>query len=92
MEFEWHSAKAAENLGKHRVSCAEAATVFGDYLAATAQDPDHSGSESRFITIGMSNRRRLLMVAHAERNERIRIISARKLTHNERRIYEQTQG
>ena len=68
MEFEWHSVKAAENLRKHEVSFTEAATVFGDALAATAQDPDHSGSELRFITIGMSNRRRLLMVAHAERN------------------------
>jgi hypothetical protein len=65
MQFEWHSAKAAENFRKHQVSFAEAATVFGDFLAATAPDPDHSGVEPRFITIGMSNRRRLLMVAHA---------------------------
>jgi uncharacterized DUF497 family protein len=92
MEFEWHPAKAAENLTKHQVSFAYGATVFGDFLAATAQDPDHSGSEPRFITIGMSNRRRLLMVAHAERNGTVRIISARKLTHNERRTYEQTQS
>lgn len=72
-------------------SFTEAATVFGDFLAATVPDPDHSDNESRYITIGMSNRRGLLMIAHAERNERIRIISARKLTHNERSAYEETQ-
>ena len=90
MDFEWHPDKAAENLRKHGISFAEAATVFGDFLAATVPDPDHSDGESRFITIGMANQRRLLMVAHVERHERIRIISARKLTHNERRAYEET--
>ena len=68
-----------------------AATVFGDFLGTTASDPDHSGDEYRYITIGSSNRGRLLLVAHAERHERIRIISARKLTRNERRAYEETQ-
>jgi uncharacterized protein len=91
VEFEWHPEKAVENLRKHDVSFTEAATVFGDSLAATVPDPDHSHIESRYITIGMSNRRRLLMVAHADRLERTRIISARKLTHNERRAYEETR-
>jgi uncharacterized protein len=92
MELEWDPAKAAENLRKHGISFTEAATVLGDFLAVTVPDPDHSATESRYITIGMSNRRRLLMVAHAERHERIRIVSARKLTHNERRACEETNG
>lgn len=91
MEFEWNPRKAAENLRKHKVSFNEAATVFGDFLSATASDPDHSADERRYITVGVSNRGRLLMVAHVERRERIRIISARKLTQSERRGYEEAQ-
>jgi len=91
MEFEWDPRKAAENLRKHKVSFNEAATVFGDFLSTTASDPDHSIEEHRYITIGLSNRGRLLMVAHGEGRERIRIISARKLTRTERRAYEETQ-
>ena len=56
MEFEWDPVKAAENLRKHKVSFAEAATVFGDFLGMTAPDPDHSGDERRSITVGFSNR------------------------------------
>jgi uncharacterized DUF497 family protein len=92
MEFEWDPGKAAGNLRKHKVSFTEAATVLGDYLAVTAPDPDHSGDERRYITIGLSSRGRPLIVAHAERHPRIRIISARKLTRNERRVYEETHG
>ena len=92
MEFEWDPGKAAENLRKHKVSFNEAATVLGDFLGTTASDPDHSRDEHRYITVGLSSRGRLLMVAHAERRERIRIISARKLTRDERRVYEETQG
>ena len=91
MEFEWQRDKAAENIRKHKVSFTEAATVFGDFLAATMSDPDHSNDELRYISIGVSNLRRVLMVAHAERQGRTRIISARKLTPNERRIYEEAQ-
>jgi len=91
MEFEWDANKAAENLRKHKVSFNEAATVFGDLLGTTASDPDHSAGEHRYITVGLSNRRRLLIVAHAERRERIRIISARKLTRSEKSTYEETQ-
>ena len=69
----------------------EAATVFGDSLSATASDPEHSVEERRYITIGWSNRGRLLMVAHTESRERIRIISARTLTRDEREAYEETQ-
>ncbi|MGH9432780.1 MAG: BrnT family toxin [Terriglobia bacterium] len=91
MEFEWDASKAAKNLRKHKVSFHEAATVFGDFLSTTAADPAHSAGEHRYITVGMSNSERLLMVAHAERGGRIRIISARTLSGSERRAYEDTQ-
>ena len=67
----------------------EAATVLADDLAVTAADPDHSRGESRFITFGVSSAGRLLVVAHAERGDRLRIISARPATKGERRIYEE---
>ena len=89
VEFEWDPKKAALNLRKHGISFDEAATVFGDLLGTTVPDPDHSLTENRYITIGMSNRRRLVMVAHTERRERIRIISARELTRSEREAYEE---
>jgi hypothetical protein len=65
VEFEWDGNKAAENLRKHKVSSLEAATVFGDFLGATAVDPAHSAGEQRYITVGLSSWGRLLMVAHA---------------------------
>ena len=67
----------------------EAATIFNDELSQTVYDPDHSIAEDRYITIGWSYRRRLLMVAHTERGQRVRLISARELTHTERKAYEQ---
>ncbi len=89
MDFEWDSKKAEKNLRKHKVSFSEAATVFGHTLSITIRDPDHSMDEVRNVTIGMSINRRLLMVAHTERGERIRIISARGLTSSERDAYEE---
>jgi hypothetical protein len=89
MEFEWDPRKAALNLRKHKVSFAEAATVLGDEMAATAYDPVHSIDEERYITIGLSDRHRLLIVAHADRGDRVRIISARELTRKERKEYEE---
>ena len=89
MEFEWDPRKAAKNFHKHRVSFNEAATVFGDPLGTTVTDPDHSLAEDRYITVGMSSRRRLVMVAHTVREERIRIISARGLTRAETEAYEE---
>jgi len=65
--------------------------VFGDFLSTTSIDPAHSVSEHRYITVGMSNLGRLLMVAHAERGDRIRIISARTLTGREKRAYEKKE-
>ena len=91
MEFEWDPGKAADNLRQHKGSFTEATTVLGDFLGTTASDPDHSGDEHRYITIGSLNRGRLPMVAHAERHETIRIVSARKLTRNERGVYAETQ-
>jgi hypothetical protein len=90
LEFEWQPDKAARNLHKHKVSFQEAATVFADETSATVYDPDHSDEENRFLTIGYSNRRRLLLISHTDRANRIRIISARLLTPSERRAYEQS--
>lgn len=88
MEFEWDREKAAQNLEKHEVSFDEAVTVFHDPLAATFDDPDHSGGEQRFVTIGYSSQNRLIVVAHTERGESIRIISARLATSQERKRHE----
>jgi uncharacterized DUF497 family protein len=88
MEFEWDAHKAILNLKKHNVPFEEATTVFGDPLSITVPDPDHSLEEDRYILIGMSANHRLLMVAHAERGDRIRIMSARELTRREREQYE----
>ncbi|MEI7844329.1 MAG: BrnT family toxin [Chloroflexota bacterium] len=89
MVFEWDPRKSATNLRKHGVSFAEAGTIFGDELSITVPDPDHSDQEERFLTIGWSNLHRLLMVAHADRGENLRIISARELTKTERKAYEE---
>ncbi len=89
MEFEWDTKKADENLKKHGVEFVEGATVFADPLSITVRDPDHSGTENRFIIIGYSNRFRPLIVSHLDRNGRVRIISARQLTSAERHDYEE---
>ncbi len=89
VNFEWDPGKARRNRRKHRVSFQEAASVFGDPLAITYPDPDHSTAEQRFITVGMSSAGRVLIVAHADRNENVRIISARKTTRRERKQYEE---
>ena len=89
MRFEWDPKKAATNLKKHGVSFQEAATVFGDPLAITFQDPDHSKDEERQLTFGLSLQRRLIVVSHTERQDATRIISARSMERKERVIYEQ---
>lgn len=89
MRFEWDLTKARTNLRKHGVSFEEASTVFYDELAATGADPDHSDGEDRFVTFGVSSQARLLVVAHTDRNDGVRIISARTATSPERRIYEE---
>ena len=89
MRYEWHVRKAAANRAKHGVSFEEAATVFRDPLSQTGADPDHSAGENRFVTFGVSTRGRLLLVAHTEQGDTIRIISAREATAGERAIYEE---
>ena len=89
MHFEWDFAKGAKSFRKHRISFEEAASVFYDPLAVTGADPDHSEAEDRLITFGVSSAGRLLVVSHIERGETIRIISARRATPHERRIYEE---
>ncbi len=89
MEFEWNPQKAARNLQKHKIAFVEAATVFSDPLSVTAPDPDHSLDEDRFIIVGQTHKNRLVMVLFVERRNRIRIISARELTHSERNAYEE---
>jgi uncharacterized DUF497 family protein len=89
LTFEWDPEKATQNLRKHGVGFSEAATVFADPLSFTIDDPDHSTEEQRFITMGLSYQRRLLVVAHRDDDDRIRIISARVATPHERRTYEE---
>jgi uncharacterized protein len=89
MEFEWNPDKAESNYKKHSVSFEEAATVFNDSLSVTFPDQDHSIGESRYVIIGVSGFGQLLIVAHTDRDETIRIISARKATRSEKRFYEQ---
>lgn len=89
MKFEWDPKKAKLNLRKHKVSFEEAATALSDSMAATGADPDHANTEDRYITFGVSERGRLLVIAHTEENETIRIISARPASEGERKIYEE---
>jgi uncharacterized DUF497 family protein len=87
--FEWDRKKAKQNYEKHNVSFEEAATVFEDTLSLTINDPLHSDYEQRFVIIGESIRGRLLVVAHTEVGNKIRIISARVVTKHERKTYEE---
>lgn len=89
LEFEWDISKAADNLRKHGVSFEEAASVFSDELATAYRDPDHSQYERRYLAIGTSTRGRLLIIAYAYRDERVRIINARQVTKQEREMYEE---
>jgi uncharacterized DUF497 family protein len=89
MNFEWDPKKAAANLRKHGVSFVEATTVFRDAMSVSGFDPDHSEDESRFITFGVSNIGRLVVVSHTDERSTIRIISARPATRRERKIYEE---
>ena len=89
MNIEWDPRKAKSNLRKHGVSFEEAATALSDPMAATGADPDHSITEERYITFGVSERGRLLVVSHTEEGETIRIISARTASKGERELYEE---
>jgi len=89
MEFEWDPKKATENVKKHKVTFQEAATIFGDPLAITFPDPDHSAGENRYITFGLSLQRRLIVTSHTERLGKTRIINARLMDRKEINIYEE---
>jgi len=88
---EWDDLKAEANAKKHGVTFEEAATVLRDPLSMTFLDPDHSIDEFRFLTIGLSSSGRIMMVAHTDREEAVRLISARPATRNERRFYEESK-
>ncbi|MDD2661033.1 MAG: BrnT family toxin [Methylococcales bacterium] len=89
MEYDWDKNKAVANLSKHGVSFEEAETVFDDPFYVDFYDPDHSFGEHRFILLGESYQGRLLFVSYMERNNGIRLISAREATLSERKAYEQ---
>lgn len=88
VKFEWDRKKAGSNLEKHGVSFEEGSSVFGDPLAGTIPDPLHAAGEARFVTMGHSDAGRLVVVVHADRGERVRLISARPATPAERKRYE----
>jgi uncharacterized DUF497 family protein len=90
LNFQWDMNKARTNLTKHGVSFEEAATVFGDPLSLTIPDPAHSQVEGRWIVLGHSHQKKLLVVVHTERGDNIRIISARRAGRRERKSYEQS--
>lgn len=87
--FEWDPGKARSNQRKHGVTFEEATTVLADPLALLMADPDHSMAEERYVVLGLSDARRLLVVAFAERPPRTRLISARKATRQEQKRYEE---
>jgi uncharacterized protein len=88
IEFEWHSAKAAANLKKHKVSFEEAKTIFGDERHLEIPDREHSSDEMRYLAIGQSERGRILTLVFTERKTKLRLISARVAEPWERREYE----
>lgn len=89
MDFEWDETKALSNEKKHGVSFIEAAEVFGDDHSSCVHDPDHSSDEDRYLLFGVSSKGNFLVVSYTERSDTVRIISARRMTSQERRAYEQ---
>lgn len=89
LRFEWDPQKAAANERDHRVSFAEAITAFDDPYSVSVPDPDHSADEERWLLLGRSKGRRLLIVSHTERGDALRLISARLATRAERKTYEE---
>ncbi len=89
MIFEWDKNKAIFNLSKHQVSFDEAKTVFEDPLYIDFYDPDHSEAEERYLIVRRSNKDKILIISYTERENIIRIISARKVTKAEKKVYEE---
>ena len=92
LKFEWDSRKADSNAKKHGVTFEEAGTVLSDLLSITIPDPLHPGDEERWVTVGQSDRKRMLVVVHTERDAVIRLISARLASAHERKRYEESHG
>ena len=88
LEFEWDQFKSRQNMKKHGISFREGATAFADKLSYTISDPEHSIGEHRFLLLGRSYSGNLLVIAHTERGDRIRIINVRRATRRERELYE----
>ena len=88
MEFEWDPRKAQANFAKHGITFSEAATIFGDPLAVTYFDPDHSSEEDRYLTFGATTKGDFVVVVHTERGDTTRLITARRMTSRERNQYE----
>ncbi len=89
LDFEWDEDKAVANLKKHKIGFEEAKTVFADPFAITIDDPKHSVDEHRFVDTGISANGKFLVVSYTERDQKIRLISCRKATRTERKIYEE---
>ncbi len=89
LRFEWDDEKSNANIKKHRVGFDEAATIFNDPCSVTIHDPDHSVAEQRYIDIGNSSKGRVLVVVYTERGANIRIVTCRKATPSERKLYEE---
>jgi len=89
MDFEWDTAKASANESKHGVSFFEACEIFDDDLSSAVRDPDHSLEEDRYLIFGISKGGKYLVVSYTERVDRIRLVSARQMTLQERKAYEQ---
>jgi uncharacterized DUF497 family protein len=89
LTFEWDEVKAKTNFKKHKVSFEEGKTIFNDSFLFTFSDNEHSANEERFINIGFSANGRILVLTHTERQDKIRIVSCRKATTQERRFYEE---
>jgi len=90
LKFEWDRRKAVLNIKKHGVSFEEAATAFGDPLSVTIHDPKHSDDEDRFLLLGETQDKKLVVVAHTDRKDTIRLINARPATRHEREDYEKS--
>ena len=89
VSFEWDEGNDVKSYTKHGVSCLEAESVFQDANRLDFQDPLHSDQENRFVTLGRSNRPRVLLVAWTLRKKKVRIISARPAGRKERKVYEE---
>jgi len=89
VQFEWNPEKASANEAAHGVSFLDASEVFDDDHSSTVPDPDHSEDENRYLIFGSSKGGKYLVVSYTEREDRIRLISARTMTPRERKAYEQ---